>query len=171
MLPDELNISIDTEESIEITVKEIPEVDLTVFFFPDILVVVPPDELKVTIDANEIEIKVDNTVPDIDLNLVSTPDVIVLPTTGSPGPPGPEGAPGSPGVPGPPGPEGMQTTYTFTQLAAAYVWDITHNLNRYPAVTVIDSGGTEILPDVIYLNSNMIQLHFDNLTSGKAHLN
>lgn len=132
------------------------------------------DELNVLIETKEIEVYAATEPPAIDLILESNPDVIVLPTTGSPGPAGPEGAPGTPGTPGAPGPEGPpgeQTTYTFNQIAAATLWDIIHNLNRYPAVTVVDSGGSEIIPTVVYIGSNQVQLHFSNETSGKAYLN
>lgn len=78
------------------------------------------------------------------------------------GPPGPAGPPGSPAV---------QTTYIFTQTIAVSTWSIIHNLNCYPSVTVIDTGNSEIIPDVSYISSNEVRLSFANPTSGKAYLN
>jgi hypothetical protein len=127
---------------------------------PDLL------ELNVVIETEEIEIQVE-TPPDISVKLESvdttlvvdsTPDVVVIATGGI----GPQGPPGEPGV---------GTTFTHDQLVAAYMWDIVHNLNRYPSVTVIDSGGSEIIPEVQYTNENEIKLYFANRTSGKAYLN
>jgi hypothetical protein len=125
-----------------------------------------PFELNVVIETEEIEIQVE-TPPDISVKLESldttlvvdsTPDVVVIATGGI----GPAGPPGEPGV---------GTTFTYEQLVAAYMWDIVHNLNRYPSVTVIDSGGSEIIPEVQYTNENEIKLYFANRTSGKAYLN
>lgn len=174
MLPDELVIRIETEPEMAINVDEISDTDLVVDSPPDVIMILPPDELNVMIESKEVAIDVDNQLPVIDLTIDSAPDVIVLPTSGRPGPPGPEGAPGTPGTPGspgPPGPPGTQTTYTFTQIAASYLWTITHNLSRYPSVTVIDSGNSEIIPNVVYVSGDEIELHFANPTSGKAYLN
>jgi len=62
-------------------------------------------------------------------------------------------------------------TYTHTQGSASATWTITHNLNRFPAVTVVDSGNSEIIPNVVYTNANTLVVSFDSPTSGKAYLN
>lgn len=130
------------------------------------------DDLNVVIEVKEVEVKIDDTPPDVEVIVKSSPDVIVLPSTGLTGPQGPAGSPGAPGAPGPPGPAGPpETTYVFTQIIATTVWSITHNLGRYPSVTVIDTGGTEIIPDVNYVNSNQLILYFAYPTSGNAYLN
>jgi hypothetical protein len=168
MLPDNLNIDAESD-SIDITIDtEVPEVKLTVDSPSDVIVMTPPEEVKLTIETKEVELVVDSPLPDVKLVLESYPDVIVLPTTGLTGPPGPEGPQGPTGPEGPPG---LQTTYVFTQLAVATTWNITHNLDRYPAITVIDTGGSEILPDIFYVSANVVTLFFDNATSGKAYLN
>jgi hypothetical protein len=139
-------------------------------------------ELNVTIETDEIEVQV---VPPSDIgvkleklesNLVvdPAPDVIIV-ASGGIGPEGPEGPMGPastvPGPPGPPGTPGTQTTYEFTQLSPNTTWNITHNLNRYPSVTVVDSGNSEIIPDVRYVSPDVLILTFANPTSGKAYLN
>lgn len=169
MSPDELNIKIELEEEVEIQVdNETSDVELIVDSSPDTIVLMPLDELNVTVENTEVELKIDNTLPDIDLILETYPDVIVLPASGLTGPQGPEGPTGPTGPEGQPG---TQTTYVYTQLAAAYLWEITHNLDRYPSVTVIDSGDSEIIPDVVYLSNNAVRLYFAYATSGKAYLN
>jgi hypothetical protein len=62
-------------------------------------------------------------------------------------------------------------TYTYTQSSPSANWSITHNLNRYPAVDVVDSGGTQIEPDIHYVDSNNVVVNFGSPTSGKAYLN
>ena len=57
-------------------------------------------------------------------------------------------------------------TYTHSQSSAADTWVITHNLHRFPSVTVIDSADTIVTGTVVY-NSN-IQLTITFFTSGSA---
>lgn len=129
------------------------------------------DELNVLIETKEVKVHIDDKTPDVKLTIDSSPDVIVLPATGLTGPPGPTGAPGAPGAQGPQGPPGTETTYVYDQMVPANMWYITHNLDRYPSVTVVDSGGSEIIPTLVFVDSNALQLYFANLTSGKAYLN
>jgi hypothetical protein len=70
-----------------------------------------------------------------------------------------------------PGQAGGQTTFTYTQASPAATWTITHNLNRWPSVTVVDSGNTVIEPDINYIDANTLQVIFSSATSGKAYLN
>jgi hypothetical protein len=83
--------------------------------------------------------------------------------------PGPPGPPGPAGPAGPPGPTG--TGFIFTQSSPSAIWTIVHNLNRWPSVTVVDSGNSEIIPNVVYTNSNQVIATFGSPTSGKAYLN
>jgi len=66
---------------------------------------------------------------------------------------------------------GATPTAVFTQVSAAATWNIAHNLDKFPAVTVVDSGGNELIPDVLYVDNNNITLTFGAATSGKAYLN
>ena len=43
-------------------------------------------------------------------------------------------------------------TYTHNQSSTSDTWVINHNLNRFPSVTVIDSGGTIVQGTVVYLS-------------------
>lgn len=63
------------------------------------------------------------------------------------------------------------TTYTHTQTAPAAVWTITHNLDRYPSVSVVDSAGTVVIGDVQYQSKDVIQVAFTAPFAGVAYLN
>jgi hypothetical protein len=160
MSQDDIFIRISPEE-VQVKVdNEIPNIDLSVDLPPDTVVELPSSsEINLEVDPTDIQIQVADLVPDVALKVTDSPDVIVLPTTGIPGPPGP------------PGPAGPEISWEFTQLSAALHWIIDHDLNSFPSVTVVDSGGTEVLPDVVYVNNNQIELYFANPTSGKAYLN
>lgn len=63
------------------------------------------------------------------------------------------------------------STYTFEQGESASTWYVTHNLNKYPSVTVVDSAGTTVDCTVIYINSNECELRFNAAFKGRAYLN
>ena len=62
-------------------------------------------------------------------------------------------------------------TYVFEQGEAATTWNVVHNLNKYPSVTVVDSAGTTVDCAVIYINSNECELRFNAAFKGSAYLN
>jgi hypothetical protein len=76
---------------------------------------------------------------------------------------------GRDGDPGPPGPPGG-AVFEYDQAVAATVWNITHNLQRFPPVTVIDSAGTLTEGEVKYLDINHVQLLFNFAFAGTAYL-
>ena len=66
--------------------------------------------------------------------------------------------------------------YTHTQSAASATWTITHNLNKFPSVTVIDSGDSVVQGEILYNSANQLTLTFyagggTSAFSGKAYLN
>lgn len=60
---------------------------------------------------------------------------------------------------------------TFTQVTAESIWNITHSLNKFPSVTVVDDGGNVIIGDIYYLAQNQLTITFASAVSGKAYLN
>lgn len=64
-----------------------------------------------------------------------------------------------------------KSNYVFTQASAATRWEIAHNLDKYPAVTIVDSAGTQIIGEVTYTDENNIVITFTAAFSGKAYLN
>lgn len=66
---------------------------------------------------------------------------------------------------------GNDKNYVHTQEQASKEWTIIHNLGKYPAVSVIDSAGTEVEGEVHYVDLNKVKLIFSAEFSGKATLN
>jgi hypothetical protein len=69
----------------------------------------------------------------------------------------------------------IQDTYKFshihTQTVSSSTWNITHNLNKYPSVSVVDSSNEEVIGEVQHINSNSLTVKFSAPFSGKAFLN
>lgn len=62
-------------------------------------------------------------------------------------------------------------TYIHTHLTAEKVWDIRHNLNKYPSATVVDSAGNVVIGDCEYISKDRLVLRFSGTFSGHAYLN
>lgn len=66
----------------------------------------------------------------------------------------------------------LQTvTYIHRQDAASDTWNVAHNLNKYPSVSVIDSGDNVVYGDITYIDKNNLQIKFSAAFGGKAYLN
>ena len=61
--------------------------------------------------------------------------------------------------------------YTHNQNTPATVWVVTHSLDKYASVTVVDSAGTVVIGQVDYDTLNQVTLTFKNTFSGKAYFN
>jgi hypothetical protein len=61
--------------------------------------------------------------------------------------------------------------YTHVQSSAAATWTITHNLDKQPAVSVVDSTDNVIICEVEYTSLNQVELRFSDPYSGKAYFN
>ena len=61
--------------------------------------------------------------------------------------------------------------YVHNQPSAASVWTITHNLNKYPSVTVVDSGYTVVYGSIEYISTNQLTITFTDPFAGEAYLN
>lgn len=72
---------------------------------------------------------------------------------------------------GPLGPVGIDLTFTFVQNSPSSVWNINHNMGKHPSVTIVDSGGSQVIGDLVYVDSNNLTLSFSAAFSGKAYLN
>lgn len=62
-------------------------------------------------------------------------------------------------------------SYIHTQGLASDTWTITHNLGRYPSITVVDSSNKEVIGDIQYITLNQVVITFNGGFSGKAYLN
>jgi hypothetical protein len=61
--------------------------------------------------------------------------------------------------------------FTYTRLSASNTWTITHNLDKFPSVSVVDSGNNVVIGDIQYTNTNELTITFNASFSGKAYLN
>lgn len=60
--------------------------------------------------------------------------------------------------------------FTFNQASAASSWDITHTLDGFPSVTVVDSAGTVVVGTVSYNSTSSVTVSFESAFAGKAYL-
>lgn len=67
--------------------------------------------------------------------------------------------------------EKQDKNFYFTQTTALDTWVITHNLNKYPSATIIDSAGTEVVGNITYNSLNQITITFSGAFKGSATLN
>ena len=62
-------------------------------------------------------------------------------------------------------------TFIFTQAVAATVWNVSHNLGKFPSITVIDTANTVVTGEYTYIDNNNVTLKFSAAFAGKAYLN
>ena len=67
--------------------------------------------------------------------------------------------------------EGFDSHFEFTQGVPSTTWDITHNLNKFPSISVVDTANTTVIGDYEYINKNRVILNFSSAFAGKAFLN
>ena len=61
--------------------------------------------------------------------------------------------------------------FVFSQEVVSKVWEIEHNMNKYPSVTIVDAGGNILYTEVEYIDKNNLEVRFVASTRGKAYLN
>ncbi|MAO19327.1 MAG: hypothetical protein CMJ25_01140 [Phycisphaerae bacterium] len=62
-------------------------------------------------------------------------------------------------------------TFEFDQGQPATTWNIQHDLNKFPSVSVINNNNVVINGEVTYIDKNNVQINFSAGFSGKAYLN
>lgn len=62
-------------------------------------------------------------------------------------------------------------TFVFEQAQASDIWEIQHNLGRYPSVEIVDTAGNKFFPAVKWVDENNIIVTMNGATKGKAYLN
>lgn len=62
-------------------------------------------------------------------------------------------------------------TYVHTQSTSSATWTITHNMNKYPSVTIIDSANTVVEGEVEYTSLNEVEVTFSGGFTGTAYMN
>lgn len=61
--------------------------------------------------------------------------------------------------------------YVHEQGVVSDSWEIIHNLNRFPSVTVVDTADNVVTGYVTYLDKNKVVVTFNAAFKGKAYLN
>lgn len=65
----------------------------------------------------------------------------------------------------------FQYAHVHTQAIPAISWEITHNLGKFPSVSIVDSANSEVIGEVVYNSNNQLTVSFSAAFSGKAYLN
>jgi hypothetical protein len=60
--------------------------------------------------------------------------------------------------------------YTHIQSTSSNTWVITHNLNFFPNVTVVDSSGAICEGEIAYTSNDALTITFSGQFSGAAYL-
>lgn len=92
-----------------------------------------------------------------------TTSAAVLDFTLPSGPIGPEGPKGDKG-------DTAAASYVYEQVSPSTTWNIQHSLDFYPAVTVVDSGGNDVVGSISYVDRDNLVITFDVPFGGKAFL-
>lgn len=66
---------------------------------------------------------------------------------------------------------GNDAHFVFAQEQNSDEWQIEHNLNKHPSVTIVDSGENIVYAEVEYTDLNNLIIRFNGANSGKAYLN
>ena len=61
--------------------------------------------------------------------------------------------------------------FVFTKSTPDSIWEITHDLDKYPNVTVVDRAGSVVIGDITYTSKSALTVTFSAAFSGKAYLN
>ena len=66
-------------------------------------------------------------------------------------------------------------TFEFEQVTPSTAWGnngaVTHNLAKFPSITVVDTAGTVVTGQYDYIDNNNVTLTFSAAFAGKAYLN
>lgn len=66
---------------------------------------------------------------------------------------------------------GSDANFVHDQAIAATTWNVAHNLGKRAAVQVVDSAGTQVEGDIIWIDNNHVRLEFSAPFSGSAFFN
>lgn len=61
--------------------------------------------------------------------------------------------------------------YIHYQDIPSEKWTITHNMGKFPSVVVANSAGEQVMADVNYKSSNVVEVSFMGAFAGIAYLN
>lgn len=61
--------------------------------------------------------------------------------------------------------------YLHDQQTSSTTWVVTHNMNKYPSINIVDTANDIIMGEVRYNSLNQLTITFTAAVSGKAYLN
>ncbi len=69
--------------------------------------------------------------------------------------------------------DGVETdkNFVFTQGTASTTWNIQHDLNKFPSVSVVNNNNVLMYGETTYVDTNNLTINFSAGFSGKAYLN
>lgn len=67
--------------------------------------------------------------------------------------------------------EYYKTTFFYNQGIPSALWNISHNLGKYPSVTIFANDGSEYEGDVKHIDNNNLTIEFSVAVSGNATIN
>jgi hypothetical protein len=67
--------------------------------------------------------------------------------------------------------ENADKHFEFTQGTPSTQWDIVHNLDKFPSISVVDTADTTVIGSYEYITKNRVILNFSDAFAGKAFLN
>jgi len=59
----------------------------------------------------------------------------------------------------------------YIQGVASAIWNVNHNMGKFPSVDVIDTGGTNVEGDILYVDADNIILTFSAPFTGTCYMN
>lgn len=62
-------------------------------------------------------------------------------------------------------------SYIHEQVVPSYTWTVNHGLGKYPSVSVVDSGGSNVIGDINHISDDELIISFGFPFGGKAFLN
>lgn len=61
--------------------------------------------------------------------------------------------------------------HLHSQATPESVWLVQHNLGKNPAVTIVDSGGTEVMGEVVHNSNLQLEIRFSAVFAGTVYCN
>lgn len=68
-------------------------------------------------------------------------------------------------------PGGGDKNFVFTQAVASASWNVVHNLDKFPSVSIVDDDNNQVYGSVVYNTVNDLTITFTAPFSGQAYIN
>jgi hypothetical protein len=68
-------------------------------------------------------------------------------------------------------PSGGDKNFVYTQAVASASWNVVHNLDKVPSVSIVDDDNNQVYGSVVYNTVNDLTITFTAPFSGKAYIN